>query len=117
MIVGLLGIFIALLLGELLVAAVDAPVPGSVVGMVIMLIFLRIREEVPNDLRKAGEGLLSVLPLLLVPAGVGLMEHFQLIKEVWWQILLILFVSTLITMVLVAKLLVHLQKGKGAAGE
>lgn len=59
----------------------------------------------PDSLRLSSEGILKILPLLLVPAGVGLMKHFGVISEYWGALLLSLFVSTLITMLVVALLL------------
>ncbi len=112
MIQGFLILFICQLLGELLVTLLSVPIPGSVVGMVILLVGLMIKGEVPEGLRLSGEGLLKVLPLLLVPAGVGLMTHFKLLSEYWGALLVALFFSTLITMLLVAAVLKLLSKEK-----
>lgn len=102
---GFLILLACQLLGELIVVVADVPIPGSVVGMVLLLLLLVVLQEVPAGLRLAGEGLLKVLPLLLVPAGVGLMRYFNVLSETWYQLLIALFVSTFITMVVVGLLL------------
>lgn len=105
MIQGFLILFGCQLVGELLVYLLAVPIPGSVVGMVLLLLLLMLLQEVPSGLRQVSEGLLKMLPLLLVPAGVGLMTHFQFLSQAWFELLISLFVSTLITMLLVAFIL------------
>ena len=116
MVHGFLILLVCQLLGELMVTLLEVPIPGSVVGMGLLLIGLIIRGEVPEGLRLTGEGLLKVLPLLLVPAGVGLMTHFELLSVYWGELLIALFVSTLVTMFVVALLLKLLSKEKVVSG-
>ena len=68
-----------------------------------------------KGLRVTAEGLLKVLPLLLVPAGVGLMNYFGVLSDYWLELMISLFVSTLITMFVVAFLLKVLSKEKASA--
>lgn len=96
--------------GELLARGWAIPVPGPVLGMVILLIGLLINGRVPDSLRTAGEGLLRYLTLLFVPAGVGLMVHFELIRADFWTLIITLVVSTTITLAVTAKLLNRLAR-------
>lgn len=112
MVQGFLLLLLCQLGGELLVTVLAVPIPGSVVGMVILLVGLMVYGKVPEGLRLTGEGLLKVLPLLLVPAGVGLMTHFSLLSESWAALLIALFVSTLVTMFIVALILKCLSQEK-----
>jgi len=115
MIQGFLILLVCQLVGELIVTAASVPIPGSVVGMVLLLVGLIVRGEVPEGLRVTAEGLLKVLPLLLVPAGVGLMNYFGVLSGYWLELLVSLFVSTLITMFIVAFLLKVLSKEKAGS--
>lgn len=115
MIQGFLILLVCQLVGELIVTVLGVPIPGSVVGMVLLFIGLIIRGEVPEGLRVTAEGLLKVLPLLLVPAGVGLMNYFGVLSDYWLELIVSLFVSTLITMFVVAFLLKVLSKEKAGA--
>ncbi|MFW1677544.1 CidA/LrgA family protein [Pontibacter sp. JAM-7] len=93
------------LAGELLVRWLDVPIPGSVVGMVLLFVGLLLVQDVPEGLRLVSNGLLRVLPLLLVPAGVGIMQYLDLLAEAWAELLIALSVSTFITLLLVAAVL------------
>lgn len=97
--------------GELVARGLTLPIPGPVIGMVILLVALMIRGKVPSSLRLTGEGLLRYLTLLFVPAGVGLMVHFELIGADLWPIVVTLVASTAVTLGVTAWLLQRLQHG------
>ena len=48
--------------------------PGPIIGMLLLFVFLLLRGEVGEPLTVAASGLLRYLPLLLVPAAVGVMR-------------------------------------------
>lgn len=100
--------------GELLAKGLLLPIPGPVIGMVILLAALLVRGRVPSSLRLAGEGLLRYLTLLFVPAGVGLMVHFELIGADLWPIAVTLVVSTALTLGVTAWVLERLQRRRAA---
>jgi holin-like protein len=105
MLQGLTLIFLCQLAGEALVRVLGVPVPGPVVGMVILLIGLVAAGGASTPLRSAATGLLTYLPLFFVPAGVGLIAHGPRLKADWLPILLAIVGSTLLTMVLVGWLI------------
>lgn len=105
MLVGLLVLLLFQFVGELFVLAVGMPVPGPVVGMVLLLACLILKGEVPDYLRLPSEALLRHLALLFVPAGVGLMAHFKLLQADWLAILVALIVSTALTIVITGLIL------------
>jgi len=90
------------LIGEVAVRLMDLPIPGPVLGMMMLFITLLIRGYAPESISAASSALLSHLSLLFVPAGVGMMVHFDRIASEWLPITLALFFSTLITMVATA---------------
>nr|WP_300309317.1 CidA/LrgA family protein [Halomonas sp.] len=107
-------------LGELLARGLSLPIPGPVIGMVILLVGLMIRGKVPSSLRIAGEGLLRYLTLLFVPAGVGLMVHGRLIADDWIPIVATLVLSTALTLAVTAWVMTRLASratGKDASRE
>ena len=67
-----------------------------------MLLFatLLARGRVGRALDSASSTLLGHLSLLFVPAGVGVMVHFELIGREWLPILVALAVSTLLGLVI-----------------
>lgn len=86
------------LLGEALVIFFALPVPGPVVGMILLFLSLLLRGRSTAGMDDSSNALLNHLSLLFVPAGVGLMVHLNLIVDQWLPILLTLVLSTLITL-------------------
>ncbi|MDN3554032.1 CidA/LrgA family protein [Halomonas almeriensis] len=104
------------MLGELVTIGLSLPVPGPVIGMVILLGGLLLYGKVPEGLRHTGEGLLRYLTLLFVPAGVGLMVHGALIGADWLAIVLTLIASTALTIAVTAWVFDWLQRRWGVSG-
>lgn len=76
MIVGLTWLVGFQLLGELVVRVADLPVPGPVLGMLLLFCFLRLRRyDDEGSIVRAGTALLRHLQLLFVPAGVGVVAY------------------------------------------
>ncbi len=95
---GITLLLIYQLIGEVLVLATGLPVPGPVLGMILLFLTLLIKGRSSEPLDQASSGLLSHLSLLFVPAGVGIVVHLNLITGEWLPILLTLLLSTLITL-------------------
>lgn len=101
------------LAGELLVALIKLPVPGPVAGMAILFIGFLVRGGIPADVAAAGDGLLTSLSLLFVPAGVGVMLHAPLLSRDWLAISVGLVGSTLVTIAVTALLMQALNRRRG----
>ena len=76
---GLLDILVCWAVGEVASDRLDLPVPGPVIGLVLLLVLLRVQPEPRSE--PVADGLLRLLPLLFVPAGVGVVEHLDLLRE------------------------------------
>jgi len=87
------------LIGEIVTRLFHWPVPGPVLGMVILFCGLLVRGSVPEEMSAVTGGLLQNLSLLFVPAGVGVMLHAQLLAENWMALSLALVLSAAITLV------------------
>ncbi len=97
------------LAGELFVTTLGLPVPGPVVGMVLLFAGLVVYGEIPEGLAIVGDELLKNLSLLFVPAGVGIMLHVQLLSLQWLPISLALLISTLLTIAVTAYAMMWLR--------
>lgn len=93
------------LVGEISVRLLGLPIPGPVLGMVMLFITLLVLGRMPEPLNNASGVLLSHLSLLFVPAGVGMMVHFDRIAAEWLPITLALFFSTIITIMATAAIM------------
>jgi len=103
MIRGLLVLLVCQLVGEFVVTSLGLPVPGPVVGMVILFIALRIRRPGPrSSVVKTADGLLSHLQLLFVPAGAGVVAYLPLLAGAWLPILGALVIGWLAALVTTA---------------
>jgi len=76
------------LVGEVAVRGLKLPLPGPVVGMLLLFAVLGLRGDVPDHLHATSNTLLQHLMLLLVPATTAVMLHFQRLGEAWLPIML-----------------------------
>lgn len=102
---GITILLIYQLVGEVTVRLLALPVPGPVLGMVMLFATLLVRGRVEEPVADAANGLLSHLSLLFVPAGVGMMVHFGRIADEWLAISLTLVLSTVLTMAATAAIM------------
>ena len=98
------------LIGEFVSRLLDLPLPGPVLGMICLFLFLLLNRRVPEALTKASEPLLANLSLLFVPAGVGVVLHLKRIGSEWFPLVTTLFVSTLVGMAVTALLMSWVMK-------
>ncbi len=110
MLLGFATLLVCQMLGELIARLLSLPVPGPVLGLVLLLALLLIKGEVPPGLRQAAETLLRYLALLFVPAGVGIMLHWQLIHADWPIMVAVLVLSTLLTIAVTALTLQYMMR-------
>lgn len=98
------------LVGEVCTLLLRLPIPGPVLGMMFLFLTLVGRGRIPHSLELASETLLNHLSLLFVPAGVGVMIHFDRIRQEAVAISLTLLLSTVITMTVTATVMSVTQR-------
>jgi holin-like protein len=86
MIVGMFYLMGLWLIGEALAAILSLPIPGSVLGMVLLTVCLNQGWIKLETIRPAADVLTWNMAFLFVPPGVGLMLYFDLIAEQWLAI-------------------------------
>ena len=96
--------------GELISRLAGLPVPGPVIGMVLMLLSFLVKDNLINRVRPSAGVLLANLSLLFVPAGVGIMRHGQRFLNEGVAIMIALVVSTVIAMIVTAYVIILMQK-------
>ena len=103
---GIVGALLCLLgcqlVGEATVRGLGLPVPGPVIGMVLLFGALVLRGGVPAGLATTGQGLLRHLMLLLVPATTGVMLHADRVGAEWLPIVVAGVGGAAITLVVTA---------------
>jgi holin-like protein len=89
-------------IGEILSYALHLPIPGPVIGMVMLLALLALRPTLVARLKGTTSTLLQHLSLLFVPAGVGVMVHWQRLASEGVAILAAIVVSTVLAIAVTA---------------
>lgn len=117
MINGALWLLGCQLVGEVVVRWLGLPVPGPVLGMVLLFGVLSVRRPGPESgTLRVADGLLRHLQLLFVPVTVGIMVHAAAIREQWVPITGGLVLSWAAGLVTVAGLATLLVRRRGVAG-
>jgi holin-like protein len=103
-----LGLLLACqLAGEIIVRGLLLPLPGPVLGLCLLAMGLFGAERFGKVSRatvemtpvgKTAAGLLGLLGLLFVPAGVGIIEHGAVFRTHGLALMLALVVSTVLTL-------------------
>jgi len=113
------------LAGEGITRGLVLPLPGPVLGLVILVVLLFAVERRhlvssatvdDTSLGKVANGLLAVLGILFVPAGVGVIQNLALLREYGAALAAALVVSTLLTLSVTVWVFVgvsRLMDGKG----
>lgn len=100
--------------GELLARGLHLPLPGPVIGMILLLIALRW-QAVQEPVSVAANFLLSHLSLLFVPVGVGVMTHLSLVTRYGVEMLAVVVLSTLVGLAVTVLTLHGLQRRPSTA--
>ncbi len=80
-------------LGEALHALLPLPIPGGIYGLLLLLLALCLKIVKPEQIRETSSFLLKIMPVLFVPACVGLIGAWDYLKPKLWAYLLILLIS------------------------
>ncbi|WP_423196088.1 Murein hydrolase transporter LrgA [Cupriavidus sp. H19C3] len=81
-------------IGEVISYALRLPVPGPVIGMLLLFGWLAFDNRLLPVIQGTTSELLKHLSLLFVPAGVGIMVHARTIGSEWLPIVVSLVIST-----------------------
>ena len=110
------GIIIVIsLIGELLNYLIPLPIPSSIYGLVIMFLCLHFKIVKVADVKKTAVFLIEIMPLMFIPAAVGIIESWDIIKPNVIAYAIITIVSTVLVMAVAGRVtkwvLRHSKKG------
>jgi holin-like protein len=100
----LIGFFILLLFyffGELISHFSGVPIPGSVIGMLLLFFSLVALGRSPTSLLKVSSLLLKNLSLLFIPVCTGMVFFLGMLQSQWWILVLSVSVSSELAMLVV----------------
>ena len=73
-------ILIISFIGEILKEILPLPIPASIYGMVILFVCLLTKVIKLEDVRETGKFLIEIMPVMFIPAGVGLMSSWNVLR-------------------------------------
>ena len=94
----LLIILIFSFIGEVLHSLIPIQVPASIYGLVLLFIALLTGIIQLPQVKEAAKYLIEIMPLMFIPAGVGLLESWGDLKSILIQVLILLVASTILVM-------------------
>lgn len=89
----ILGIY---LIGDLISKYFSLPIPGNILGMIILLILLCTKIVKVEQIETISKFLLDHLAFFFIPAGVELMNSFGIIKDTWIKLIFVCVVTTIV---------------------
>ena len=108
-------IIVVSFLGELLKWLIPLPVPASVWGLVLMLGALKTGILKISQVNEAAVFLIQIMPVMFIPAGVGLLTAWDVLKPVWIPVIVITLITTIFVMVITGKVtqaVIHKEKAQ-----
>ena len=100
--------------GELVKYVLPLPIPASIYGMVILFVGLMTGHIKLSSVKEAGKFLIEIMPLMFIPAAVGLTESWDKISPIFWKLIIVTAVSTVLVMAIsgrVTQFVIRHEKG------
>lgn len=111
-------ILIICFLGELCRFFIPLPIPASIYGLVFMLVCLMSGTIKLEQVDETATFFTEIMPVLFIPAGVGLLASYHALKPHLLAILLITFVTTVVVMgmtgVVAQQMMKHQKRKEGS---
>ena len=85
-------------LGEILYHLIPLPIPASIYGIVLMFLALMTKTVVISDIQETSRFLIDIMPILFLPAAVGLLDSWPALRPVLLPVAVITAVSTVAVM-------------------
>lgn len=99
-------------MGEFLNKIVNIPLPGSVLGLLVLFALLLMQIIRLEQIEETSEFLMKHLAIFFVPVGVGLMNIMDVLKETWFLLLVISVTSSILVMSVTALVVQFMRRGK-----
>ena len=99
--------------GEIMKYFIPLPIPGSIYGLILMFLLLLMRVIKVEHVKETGEFLIEIMPLMFIPAGVGLVTSWNQLQSFLVPLLVITVVSTFVVMIVTGKVTHFLISKRG----
>lgn len=85
-------------IGELCKSIIPLAIPASIYGLILMLLVLKFHIIQLDQVKEAANFLIEIMPIMFIPAAVGLLESWAVLKTLWLPALIITLCTTIIVM-------------------
>ena len=102
MLAALATLLVCQLTGEVIVRGLALPLPGPVLGMVLLFLAMAARAPIAKEIDATANTLLKHLSLLFVPAGVGVVQNLAVLGHEGLRLILVVVLATVITLAVTA---------------
>ena len=92
-----LWILVFSFLGELAHMLLSLPIPASIYGLILLFLALNMRIVKLEQVQETANFLVSLMGLMFVCPTVGLLKYWDVVRENWGSVCVIILVSTLLT--------------------
>ena len=89
--------FAICLIGSGISAILPFPFPGSVIAMIILFILLITKALKVDKINSISDFFLDNMAFFFIPPTINIVNYFDVIKNVWWQFILICCITTIFT--------------------
>ncbi len=98
------GIILAVtFIGEILKYIIPLPIPASIYGLILMLIVLKAKIISLEQVKETGTFLIEIMPLMFIPAAVGLLVSWDVLKDICIPVIIITILTTVIVLIVTGK--------------
>lgn len=85
--------------GEILEKWIPLPIPASIYGIILLFLCLKLNIIPHEAVHKTGKFLIEIMPLMFIPAAVGLLETWDVIAPAWLEYVAVTVISTWVVMI------------------
>lgn len=99
-------------MGELLKYLLPLPIPASIYGLAILFLALQFKVLKLEAIQETAKFLVDIMPLMFIPAGVGLLESWGDLEKILIPVTVIMVISTVLVMAVAGRVTQFFMKKK-----
>lgn len=95
-----------------LLSLINVSFPGSLIGMILLFVFLLIGVIKSDGISEVGQFFISNMGIFFVPGAILILDRLEVISSIWWKLIIIILGAFVISFSLTywsVKLTLHLQ--------
>ena len=87
-------------------------IPGSIYGLVLLFLALMTGIVKLSQVKEASKFFIEIMPLVFIPAGVGLLKEWEVLSKIWPSLAIIIVVSTVAVMAVTGLVAQHIIRNE-----